>query len=116
MVYFKKIFMLAALIGVMGVPFVASAFGTSFGGRIISVIPCSGGMRHITIIPAGVFPISYIWTPFTITYSVGAPRRPGQQVLGVADIPFVCFVGGGGFFSSPVPLHGLRMQIVGTSP
>src|SRR3989344_3909556 len=70
--------------GLFGAGFLISSFAskakrTSFGGGIISVIPCSGGMRHITIIPAGVFPISYIWTPFTITYSVGAPRCPGQH-------------------------------------
>lgn len=87
---------------------------TSFGGRVLSVIPCSGGMIHITILPAGFFPVSYIWTPFTVTKLYGPPTHPGQQVLGLADVPFVCFIGGG-FFSSPVPLYGLRMTTVGTS-
>ncbi len=97
-------------------PLSASAIGFSFGGRIVAVVPCSGGMRHVTIAPAGVFPVTYIWTPTTVTYSVGRPRFPGQQILGVADIPFVCFIGGGGIFSSPIPLYGFRMQTVGTSP
>lgn len=87
---------------------------TSFGGRIVSVIPCSGGMLHVTIVPAGLFPVQYIWTPFTITKLYGPPLHPGQQLLGLADVPFVCFIGGG-FFSSPVPLYGLRMTTVGTS-
>jgi hypothetical protein len=83
---------------------------TSFGGRITSVIPCTAGL-WVTIVPAGAFPISYIWTPATITFMAGPPRTIGQQVLGTADIPFVCFFG-----SPPVPLYGLRMQMVGTSP
>lgn len=84
---------------------------TSFGGRIAAVIPCTAGL-WITIVPAGVFPVSYIWTPATITYTAGPPRNIGQQVLGTADIPFVCFYGS----PTPVPLYGLRMQMVGTSP
>ncbi|TSC68471.1 MAG: hypothetical protein G01um101456_626 [Parcubacteria group bacterium Gr01-1014_56] len=103
------------LVGLLVAPLSASAYGISFGGRVLFVVPCSGGMRQITILPAGRFPISYIWTPFTITKSVGPPV-PGGQVYGIADVPFVCFVGGGGFFSSPVPLFGLRMYVVGTSP
>ncbi len=87
---------------------------TSFGGRVVTVLPCSGGMIHITIIPSGLFPISYIWTPATITKLYGPPVLPGQQVLGTADIPFVCFLGVG-VLSVPVPLFGLRMFSVGTS-
>ncbi len=93
----------------------AAAFGFSFGGKILSVIPCSGGMRHVVILPAGLFPIAYIWTPATITKLAGPPL-PGGQVLGVAGIPFVCFLGGGGFFSSPIPLPGFFMEYIGTSP
>lgn len=102
------------LTGSMLVPLSASAAGFSFGGKVITVLPCSGGMLHVTIIPAGAFPVTYIWTPFTITKSVGPPL-PGGQILGVADIPFVCFVGAG-FLSLPVPLFGFRMQFIGTSP
>jgi hypothetical protein len=87
---------------------------TSFGGKIVSVIPCSGGMVHVTIVPAGLFPVQYIWTPFTITKLYGAPIHPGQQLVGLADVPFVCFIGGG-IFTSPTPLYGLRMTTVGTS-
>lgn len=97
------------------VPSVASAAVLSFGGRAISVIPCVSGLGpslHVTIIPAGIFPVFYIWTPATFTFLYGPPRNPGQQVLGLADIPFVCFIPA----RIPIPLFGLRMFTVGTSP
>ena len=111
------------LVGLFSLPLTASAilglpstggFGTSFGGRVLFIVPCSGPMYQVTIRPAGKFPISYIYTPTTITNLVGPPL-PGMQVLGIADIPFVCFIGGG-FFSSPIPVFGLRMFVIGTSP
>ena len=89
------------------VPLSASAAFFSFGGRVLAVTPCSSGL-YVTIFPAGIFPIAYIWTPATITFSAGPPRTPGQQILGLYDIPYVCFVG-------KVPLFGLRMFMVGTS-
>ena len=95
-------------------PLSASAFGFSFGGRILAVIPCVSGLGPslwVSIKPAGVFAPTYIWTPATITKLVGPPRNPGQQVLGVADVPFVCVIPA----KIPIPLYGLRMQIVGTS-
>ncbi len=96
------------------IPFSASAFGFSFGGRILTVVPCVSGLGPslwVSIKPAGFFSPTYIWTPATITKLVGPPRNPGQQVLGVADVPFVCFIPA----HIPIPLYGLRMQIVGTS-
>ena len=95
-------------------PLSAHALGFSFGGRILSVIPCVSGFGPslwVSIKPAGIFAPTYIWTPATITKLVGPPRNPGQQVLGRADIPFVCFIPA----KVPIPLYGLRMQIVGTS-
>jgi hypothetical protein len=107
---------LAGLLGAVALllPFSASAFGTSFGGRVIAAIPCisaAGPSLYVTIVPFGAFQPLYIWTPLTLTYSWGPPRTPGQQVLGVADIPFVCFTP----TVPPVPLYGQRMQTVGTS-
>jgi len=87
-----------------------SSLSTSFGGRIISVLPCEEGFFFVTIIPAGVFPISYVWTPGTITKLAGPPRTPGQQILGLADTPITCTVFG--FLT----LVAQRMQMVGTSP
>ena len=95
-------------------PLSVSAFGFSFGGRILAVTPCVSGLGPslwVSIRPAGVFAPTYIWTPATITKLVGPPRTIGQQVLGRADIPFVCFIPA----KVPIPLYGLRMQIVGTS-
>lgn len=82
----------------------------SFGGRVLSIIPCALGL-HVTIQPAGVFPISYIWTPATLTFLYGPPR-PGVQLLGSAyRAPAVCPT----LTTPPVPLPGLIMFMVGTS-
>ena len=96
-----------SLVVLLLAPLSASAAFFSFGGRVLTVTPCSSGL-YVTIFPAGIFPIAYIWTPATITFSAGPPRTPGQQILGLYDIPYVCFVG-------KVPLFGLRMFMVGTS-
>lgn len=99
----------------LGLTTPAEAF--SFGGKVISVVPCSGGMLHVTIIPAGIQPITYIWTPLTITKLVGPPVAPGMQVLGLYDVPFVCFLKISRFFGNTfIPLFGFRMTTVGTSP
>lgn len=98
--------------GALMLPFSASAFGISFGGRVVTSIPCVsplGPSLYVVTVPAGfTFVTPLIWTPATVTYSVGPPLAPGQQVLGVADVPFACSVGLVTFF-------GLRMQVVGTS-
>lgn len=100
---------------VLVTPFAASAFGFSFGGRVVSVVPCisvAGPSLHVTIIPAGLAQsVLYIWTPLTLTFSYGPPHNPGQQVLGLADIPFACYIPA----TPPIFLYGLRMQMVGTS-
>lgn len=98
------------LIGSLLTPLSASALGFSFGGRITAITPCANGAIWITIVPAGPFQPFYIWTPGTITYSAGPPSHPGQEVLGVADIPYVCYI------PPFIFLYGQRMQIVGTSP
>lgn len=107
----KRFLLGLAIAGTFLAPLSASALGVSFGGRIVTVIPCIsvlGPSLHVTIVPAGLFPTSYIWTPATLTFLAGPPRNPGQQVLGVADIPYTCAVG-------KIPFFGLRMQMIGTS-
>ncbi|HVV38798.1 MAG TPA: hypothetical protein VHD31_00535 [Candidatus Paceibacterota bacterium] len=98
--------------------------GISFGGRVLTALPCIsplGPSLAITIKPAGVFPINYIWTPATLTKptQLSVPT-PGGQVLGIADIPYACWnpIKGGlfGLFTFLSYSYGLRMQIVGTSP
>lgn len=97
--------------------------GISFGGRVISELPCIsplGPSLAITIKPAGLFPISYIWTPATITKPTQASIPTiGGQVLGIADIPYACWnpIKGGlfGLFTFLSYSYGLRMQVVGTS-
>lgn len=98
------------LLGALFVPFTASALGISFGGRIAS-INFGPGCINFIIIPAGAFPISYIFGPGSIPFLAGPPTHPGQQVLGVADAPTVCV----GFGSHPPVWPGLRVQIIGTS-
>jgi len=109
----------AALLLVICLPFPASAaLGTSFGGRILSVLPCLspfGPSLQVNILPAGGVSTSYIWTPATITFLAGPPNHPGQQILGVADIPFACVIPSPFFFIPAVTLFGQRMQFIGTS-
>lgn len=83
----------------------------SFGGRITAIIPCvsyAGPSELVTILPAPATKnISYIWTPLTLrgmpppglppTYPPSPnpdpmPYAVGQQILGIADIPFFCCV------------------------
>lgn len=93
-------------------PLSAYALGTSFGGRVVTVVPCLsafGPSLWFTIVPASLYPVvAFIWTPATVTYLAGPPRNPGQQVLGVSDTPFSCFVG-------KIPFFGQRVQLIGTS-
>lgn len=92
----------------------AARASRSFGGTVIAAIPCVsslGPALQVTIKPAGVFSPTYIWTAATITKLQGPPRTPKQQILGIYDVPFVCFIPG----KPPIPLYGLRMTLVGTS-
>ncbi len=94
------------------------AIGTSFGGQVLTILPCIstlGPSLFVTIKPSGLFHPFYIWTPATINKLAGPPTHPGQQILGVADVPFACFTPGF-FFIPPTFYFGQRMQYVGTSP
>lgn len=114
MLRFSKLIVALAFLGILSVPLTAGAVGVSFGGRVLSVLPCTGGLFHVTILAfrLGVIPSfePYIWTPATVTKLYGPPLVVGQQLLGVADVPLVCNV-----IASPLFLPGLRMQTVGTS-
>ena len=71
----------------------------SFGGRIVSMNFCLGGFINFMILPAGIQPISYVWTPPPATISVPAPipvpTHPGQEVLGIADPALIPCIGFG---------------------
>jgi hypothetical protein len=87
----------------------------SFGGRVTWVEFCLDGSIFIIIEPSGLFPVNYIWTPYTITQKFGPPTTKGQQVLGLFDLPWVCVIDEGGLFSGPELRFGFRMFLVGTS-
>ena len=112
-----------AITGVMLTPLSASAVYFSFGGTIIDVNYCANGAINVIIKPAGIFPISYMWTPWgtftTFVPPVPAipPVRPAvppiQQVLGLyLAVPYVC-VGPG---KHPLSFTGFPMIIQGLSP
>jgi hypothetical protein len=103
-------FFVALLAAVLLVPLPAAAIFVPFGGKVANVVPCTAGF-HVTISSARVPGLTefYIWTPATFTFLHGVPRR-GVNILGTADIPFVCFT----FASKPIPLYGQRMFVVGT--
>jgi len=80
----------------------------SFGGKVITVVPCTLGW-HITIVPAGVFPVSYILPPLTRGGFFGLPR-PGRAILGTAyPMPTACAT----FSIPPLPLPGFVIARVG---
>ncbi len=72
-------------------PISALAIGFSFGGRLVSTpIACLNlpGFYGIVIRPAGRLPVTYVYsTGFTIGLP---PTHPGQQILGLYDIPMIC--------------------------
>lgn len=63
----------------------------SFGGRVVTINYCLHGAVNVVIIPAGLFPISYVWsmppTTITATPPYVPPLRIGQQVIGLALVP-----------------------------
>lgn len=97
-------------------PFSASAqaqAGLSFGGRITFVLPCLsllGPSVWTVIVPAPFtkFP-AYVWTvatlrggpPSFIMPDLPPPFHPGQEIAGIADIPFWCCAPGS--VPTPVP-------------
>ena len=117
----KRFLLPMAIVGVFCIPlFASAALGVGFGGRVVSVIPCLsplGPAFQINIIPAPKSQVSYIYLlpPATITYRNGPPTHPGQSILGVADIPFTCFIPSGFLGLFPIPLVGQRIQMIGTS-
>lgn len=107
---------------IIGASLIQQSLVHSFGGKVTAALPCLsplGPSIWVTIAPAGVMPTSYIWTPATITKLNGPPTHPGQQILGLADVPYVCWnvISSGlfGLFSAFSYLYGLRMTEVGTS-
>jgi len=128
-------------------PSVVAKTGLSFGGRITVAIPCLsdlGPSYWVTIVPAPATKQPfYIWTPETLrglpppglpplfppspNPDVPPPTHPGQEILGLADIPFWCCLPGGfpaepGTCVVPHPpweipgLDGERMQWASQSP
>lgn len=104
----QKIFIAGSITAVALVPLTAFALGFSFGGKVITPIPCLspvGPAIFFTIVPAGLFPIGFIWAPGSLGIP---PSHPAQQILGVADTLFGCTAG-------IVPLSGFRVQFDGVS-
>ena len=94
-------------------PLSASALGLSFGGKIVGihfgvVLPSFDPCVSISIIPAGAVPTEEVWVGGTVGVP---PAHPGQQILGVADVPVDCV----GVGLHPPIWVGLRMQIDGVS-
>ena len=71
----------------------AAAVGSiPFGGKIVSIIPCTNGAILVKQKPVAGPPL-LMWTPATKSYRYGPPPRPGQYILGMAGGAYVCFVG-----------------------
>ena len=88
----------------------------SFGGRVVGISYCLHGAVNITIVPAGGFPISYVWavppTTLTVTSPFLPPTHIGQQVIGLAlPVPIPCV----GFGLHPPIWWGLKVIYGGVS-
>ncbi len=85
----------------------------SFGGRISYYYPAclNGGIYTLVLSarPPYLAPLPYIWTPGTIGIP---PSHPGQEILGLFDIPYMCVISYYPFFALP----GLRMELEQVSP
>lgn len=99
---------------------------SSFGGRILSSEPCIsplGPSILVRILSARDsdlgFPVNYIYTPATVVVTAALPV-PGGQVLGLADIPYLCWTitKGGlfGLFNVFSYSYGTRMTYVSVTP
>ncbi|MDO8518206.1 MAG: hypothetical protein Q7S26_02870 [bacterium] len=100
-----------AILGGLLMPLSASALGLSFGGvRIVSINYCKNGGINIIIVPAGLFPISYIYTPGTIGLP---PTHIGQAILGLyLPVLYACT----GFGTRPPIFTGFWIQLDAVSP
>jgi hypothetical protein len=85
-----------------------------FGGRTSLVLPCF----VFGLVPYGSIallgppdPGLYIWTLFTKTYPNGPPTRPGQWILGLTSIPYICVVSPIG----PIVVPGMAISMMGSS-
>jgi hypothetical protein len=87
----------------------------SFGGRIVSMNVCLHGALNVIIRPAGLFDISYVWSPPPLTLSVfpAPPVHIGQQVLGLAAKTIVPCIG---FGTHPPIWYGWQVIYGGASP
>ncbi len=115
--YILRALQVLIVCGSLSIPlFAFAAFGLPFGGRISVIIPCTNGALYVIVQSARLIdplaPEPYIWTPATLTFLSGPPSHPGQEILGVATIPYVCLT----TTVPSLPLPGLLMQIIGTSP
>ncbi len=97
----------------LAVPFTAQAALSPwvyFGGRVLTINYCINGAVQFVIKPAGVFPITYIWTPLTkhnyIDVRPPLPPFPGEEILGTALPGIIVCVGPGlhplSYFGLPV--------------
>jgi|GEM_PF-3595021 len=84
-----------------------------FGGTIVSVNFCIGGLVNVVIKPAGLSPVSFVWSAKTITRPpTNPPNHIGQRLLGLyfpVVIPCV------GFGTHPPVWFGFDMFMVGAS-
>jgi hypothetical protein len=59
------------------------------GGQTSVVLPCIYNATIYAVVgpPYGG---AFVWTTATKTYPFGAPRRPGQWLLGLTGVPYFC--------------------------
>lgn len=91
-----------------------AALAYAFGGQTSLVLPCFlfGFVPYGSISMLGPpNPGLYIWTPVTRTYQNGFPSHPGQWLLGLTSIPYICVIAPVG----PIIVPGMVIDMMGSS-
>ena len=69
----------------------AQGLTSGFGGRISLITPCVGPYGGSLVVDLeGQAGGRFVWTPLTLTYMYGPPKRIGQNLLGLSGLPSTC--------------------------
>ncbi len=82
-----------AVINMFYPPTNSEAGGLDFGGKIVSITPCTCGVGSQVFISGGASTGTYLYTPATRNY--GLPLKPSRNALGTYIPGGVCLVGTG---------------------
>lgn len=86
-----------------------SALAKEFGGQTSVVLPCYNAAIYTVVGPPRGG--TYIWTPSTKTYSNGPPTHPGQWLIGLTGVPYICLA----WIVPIIVIPGISISMMGSS-